>query len=372
MPTAGLRQSSRTSAKGLIDRGHDVVVIGAGESRTGARFFPTYSEPPSTRLGEPVPEVLHAAMAQQLLRKLDVDVVHDHSLAGPLTAAARSVPTVVTAHGPVDGEFATYYQQLGDTVHLVACSEAQRCHAPHLNWAGRVHPAVDVGSYPYRQDKEGFVLFLGRFDPRKGAHLAIDIAREAGRPILLAGKLNETAEREYFDREIKPRLGANAEYVGVADWQVKRELLSAARCLMFPIQWEEPFGIVMVEALACGTPVVATSRGAVPEIIKDGVTGEIRERTDDLAAAVNIVHNISPAACRADALENFDASKMAALYAQLYDRVRTARIDDTATSQNMSRLWVMSAQSCRNSDWMYKGQTSTAQRLGFTSRRLVE
>lgn len=169
-------------AKGLIDRGHDVVVIGAGQGRTAARFFPTYSEPPSTRLGEPVPEVLHAAMAQQLLRKLDVDVVHDHSLAGPLTAAARSVPTVVTAHGPVDGEFGTYYQQLGNTVHLVANSEAQRRHAPHLNWAGQIHPAVSVGSYPYRQDKEGFVLFLGRFDPRKGAHLAIDIARAACSP----------------------------------------------------------------------------------------------------------------------------------------------------------------------------------------------
>lgn len=151
----------------------------------------------------------------------------------------------------------------------------------------------------------------------------------------MAGKLNEAPEREYFDREIKPRLGANADYVGVADSQVKRELLSAARCLIFPIQWEEPFGIVMVEALACGTPVVATSRGAVPEIIKDGVTGEIRDRTDDLVEAVDVVHNISPAACRADALENFDASKMAALYAQLYDRARTVRIGDAATPQTL-------------------------------------
>jgi len=318
-------------AEGLIARGHDVVVIGAGEDRTAARFLCTYSEPPSTRLGEPVPEVLHAAMAQRLLNKLDVDVVHDHSLAGPLTAGARRAPTVVTAHGPVDGEFADYYEQLGDTVHLVASSEAQRRHAPHLNWAGRVHAAVKVCSYPYREDKEGFVLFLGRFDPRKGAHLAIDAARAAGRPILLAGKLNEPAEHEYFDREIKPRLGTDAEYVGVADSKTKRELLSTARCLMFPIEWEEPFGIVMVEALACGTPVVATRRGAVPEIIKNGVTGKICDRTDYLAAAVDEVHNISPAACRADALAHFDVATMTALYAQLYDRIRTTRSSQSAT-----------------------------------------
>ena len=317
-------------ADGLVARGHEVVVIGAGEDRTTARFLHTYNEPPSTRLGEPVPEVLHAAMAQRLLNKLEVDIVHDHTLAGPLSAGARRVPTVVTAHGPVDNEFGEYYQQLGGTVHLVASSESQRRHAPHLNWAGRVHAAVNVRSYPYREDKDDFVLFLGRFDPRKGAHQAIDIARAAGRPILLAGKLNEPAEKEYFEQEIEPRLGTGVDYVGVADSKTKRELLSAARCLIFPVQWEEPFGIVMVEALACGTPVVATRRGAVPEIIKDGVTGEIRDRTGELAAAIDVIHNISPAACRADALANFDATKMAALYAQVYARIRTTQMSYSA------------------------------------------
>jgi len=318
----GIESLVANLAEGLVVRGHDVVVIGAGEDRTSAQFLCTYHEPPSARLGEPVPEVLHAAMAQRLLKELDVDVVHDHSLAGPLTAGARRVPTVVTAHSPVDGEFADYYQQLGDTVHLVADSEAQRRQAPHLNWVGHVHPAVDVQSYPYREDKEDFVLFLGRFDPRKGAHLAIDIARAAGCPIILAGKLNEAPEHDYFDCEIKPRLGTDAQYVGMADSCSKRELLSAARCLLFPIQWEEPFGIVLVEALACGTPVVATRRGAVPEIIKNGATGELRNEVSELAAAVDAVGDINPAVCRAEAVARFDTSIMAMLYARIYEHVR--------------------------------------------------
>jgi len=317
----GIESLVANLVQGLMARQHDVVLLGSGQDRTGAKFLSTYTVPPSARLGEAVPEVLHAATAQRLLDEVDVDIVHDHSLAGPLTARARKVPTVMTAHGPVDGEFGDYYQQLGDSVHLVASSEGQRRRAPHLNWVGQVHAAVDVHTFPFRDNKEEFVLFLGRFDPRKGAHVAIDVARTARRPILLAGKVNEAFERDYFDREIKPRLGPDAEYVGVVDAQTKRKLLSAARCLIFPILWEEPFGIVMVEALACGTPVVATRRGAVAEVIQNGLTGEIRDRPEDLAAAVDIIHNISSAACRAEALARFDISRMAARYEQLYERI---------------------------------------------------
>lgn len=308
-------------AQGLVAREHDVVLIGAGQNRTAARFLNTYTVPPSDRLGEPVPEVLHAAMAQHRLDEVDVDIVHDHSLAGPLTARARKVPTVMTTHGPVDGEFGEYYRQLGDSVYLVANSQAQRRRAPYLNWVGQVYGAVDVHSFPFRDEKEEFILFLGRFESRKGAHIAIDVARAAGRPIVLAGKANEAFERDYFDREVRPRLGPDAEYVGVADAQTKRELLSAARCLIFPVLWEEPFGIVMIEALACGTPVVATRRGAVEEVIKNGLTGEIRDRPEDLATAVDIIHNISPAACRTEALTRFDVPRMAARYEQLYERI---------------------------------------------------
>jgi glycosyltransferase involved in cell wall biosynthesis len=143
--------------------------------------------------------------------------VHDHTLAGPLLAAGRSLPTVVTAHGSVDGELGAYYRQLGAELALVAISDAQRRGAPDLPWIGTVHNAIDVDDYPFRANKDDYLLFLGRFSPEKGAHLAIDAARAAGRTILLAGKYNEPAERDYLLAEISPRLGPDVWLVGEAD-----------------------------------------------------------------------------------------------------------------------------------------------------------
>ncbi|TNY38602.1 glycosyltransferase family 4 protein [Thermomonospora catenispora] len=305
-------------ATALDRRGHEVVLIGAGRNGTPARFLPTYAEAPSPRLGEPVPEVVHAAAATRLLDELDVHIVHDHSLAGPLTARGRAVPTVATVHGPVTGDLARYYAELGDAVGLVALSDAQRRAAPGLNWVGTVPNAVDVDTFPFRADKEDFVLFIGRFNPDKGAHLAIDAARAAGRRIVLAGKLNERPERDYFAAEIEPRLGPDVEYVGEADGALKRDLFSRARCLLFPIQWEEPFGMVMIEAMACGTPVVALGRGAVPEVVVDGRTGYILDDPADLPEAVDRVDRIRPADCREHVAANFDVSVMGRRYEQVY------------------------------------------------------
>lgn len=210
-----------------------------------------YGEPPSHLLGSSVmPEVVLAAEAARSLDDRELDIVHDNSAAGPLLAGARAVPTLVTMHGPVTGDNGDYYRRLGSRVDLVAISEAQRRQAPDLNWVGTVHNAIDVASFPFRAAKDDHVLWIGRFSPDKGAHLAIEAARRAGRRIVLAGKLSETAEREYFADAVRPLLGRDAEYVGEADATLKRELFARASCLVFPIQWEEPFGMVMAEALA--------------------------------------------------------------------------------------------------------------------------
>ncbi|WP_230880049.1 glycosyltransferase family 4 protein [Planomonospora sp. ID67723] len=306
---------------GLSRRGHDVVLIGAGRAGTSARFLCTYDPPPSERIGESMPEVVHAAKASRMVAGLGADVVHDHSTAGPLTAAARGVPTVVTCHGDVDGELVEYYRALGRDVSVVAISEAQRRVAPDLNWAGVVHNAVDTASFPFRKDKEDWVLWLGRFNPDKGVHLAIDAARAAGRRILLAGKLTEQVEKDYFDEQIKPRLGPGVEYVGEAGTARKRELLSAARCLVFPIIWAEPFGMVMIEAMACGTPVVALDRGAVPEVVVDGVTGFVLSREEDLPGAIGAVGAIRPEDCRSHVRRKFDVTVMARGYERVYRQV---------------------------------------------------
>lgn len=320
---------------GLVARGHQVTLIGAGEHKTAAqRFCAVFSEPPSSRLGEPMPEVLHAATAAALLERDDLDVIHDHTLAGPLLARGRAVPTVVTAHGPVVGEPGDYLVALGPTVDVVAISWAQRRLRPEVNWLTTVHNGIDVTSFPMGKGDGGYLLFLGRFTPDKGAHLAIDVARATGRRLVLAGKVNEAAEKAYFRDAVAPRLRRGIEYVGEANAATKRELLGAAEALLFPVCWEEPFGLVMVESMACGTPVVALRRGSVPEIVVHGETGFVVDSLDQLVHAVAAVGSLDRRSCRSRA-ELFDNARMVAGYEACYRALvdgrelsRGARPDD--------------------------------------------
>lgn len=303
----------------LGEQGHRITLLAAGPpGTTAAEFLQVEPEASSARLGEALPEVLHAARTWRLLRDHPAELVHDHTLAGALLAPGRDVPTLVTAHGPVSGDLGEVYVALGDSVHLVALSDHQRALAPGLPWAATVPNAVKVASFPFREDKEDFALFLGRFHPEKAPHVAIDAARAAGVPLVLAGKCSEPLEREYFRTEIEPRLGEGVEVLGVADATRKRDLLSRARCLLFPIRWDEPFGLVMVEALACGTPVVALRQGAVPEVVRDGVTGVVVDKESDLVDAILASAALSPRACRKDAEDRFDTSRMASAYEQVY------------------------------------------------------
>lgn len=201
---------------------------------------------------------------------------------------------------------------------MVAISDAQRRRNSHLNWVGTVYNAIDVSSFPFRARKGDDLLWLGRFCDEKGAHLAIDAARAVGRSIVLAGKCNEPAEKAYFNREIAPRLGPGVRYVGEADAAHKRRLLSSARALLFPIQWEEPFGMVMIEAMACGTPVVALRRGSVAEVVHDGVSGIIVDHPQQLPRAIRAAEGLDPRRCRQRALAYFDLPIMAANYERIY------------------------------------------------------
>lgn len=305
----------------LVGRGHQVTLIGAGQHATRAqRFLRSYDVGPADRLGEPLPEVVHAAQVARLLDGLAVDVVHDHTLAGPLLARRRPTPTVVTVHGPTTGEPGAYYRALGRTVRFVAISDAQRAAAPALPWTATVHNAIRADTFPFRPDKEDFAFFLGRFHPDKAPHLAIEAARAAGLPIVLAGKCTEPLERAYVAREIETRLGPDVTLFGVADATAKRDLLARAACLLFPICWEEPFGLVMIEAMACGTPVVALRRGSVPELVVPGQTGIIVDRPDELPAAISAARRLDPGLCRKHVEANFTADVMAAGYEAAYLR----------------------------------------------------
>ena len=322
----GIEELVADLVDGLVERGHRVTLIGAGRNRTRAqRFVPVYPDPPSSRLGEPVPEVVQAAAAARAILDDDPDVVHDHTLAGPLLARGRTVPTVVTAHRSVDGDVRRYLRDLGATIDLVAISDAQQRLAPELNWVGTVHNAVDVATFPFRVDHDGYVLFMGRFSPEKGPHLAIEAARAAGWPLLLAGKCTEPAEQAYFAEAIAPRLGPDVRYVGEADAARKRQLYAGAAGLVFPITWEEPFGMVMIEAMACGTPVVALRRGSVAEVVVHGRTGLVVDAPEELPAALAGVRAIDPLECRDHVAERFHADVMVEGYERLYRALTEAR-----------------------------------------------
>jgi glycosyltransferase involved in cell wall biosynthesis len=305
----------------LLARGHQVTLFGGGQrSGTPARFVSTTPRLQHDRLGQALPELVHAARVDRLLRSAGdhFDIVHDHSAAGPLTAGSRSAPTVVTVHGGTDGELGDFYADLTDAVGLVAISESQRRQRPALNWIGTVHNAVDPSRFITQHRPDGPVLWLARFTPDKGPDLAIRACRCAGLPLVLAGKCNEPEEQRYLDETIRPMIGDDVRLVLNADRCTTLRLLADARCLIMPIRWHEPFGMVMVEAMASGTPVVALRRGSVPEVVQHGVTGWICDDADDLPQALRRCAELDPYACVAHVRNRFSADVMAHGYEQVY------------------------------------------------------
>jgi glycosyltransferase involved in cell wall biosynthesis len=315
-------------ADGLVARGHTVFVLGAGHSRTDARFVAISPEAVPERLGQVRPEIVHAIEVRRAITRLarrdGVDVVHDHTMSGALNASSYGnlgVTTVSTVHATIDADMRRYYAALDQDLGLVAVSHRQRSASPDLNWVGTVHHGLRVTDWPFRATKDDFALFLGRFCPEKGPHLALDAAHSAGIPLVLAGACVEPGDRGYFEQEVIPRMTDGDRVIGRVGGLAKRDLLAAARCLVFPIRWEEPFGLVMIEAMVTGTPVVALRAGSVDEIVVDGKTGYVCNEPSDLGAALEAVGDIEPDACRAHVQEFFGIERMVAGYEEVYASV---------------------------------------------------
>jgi glycosyltransferase involved in cell wall biosynthesis len=311
-------------AEALVGRGHQVTLIGAGASRTRARFLATFPVPPSEfGPGAIGADLVHAVRAAELVTQLDPEIVHDHTRLGPLTARSRRIPTVVTAHAPVSGpdSILDVLSALQHWVHLVAISPAQRRLAPHLAWAATVHNGVELADYPLGVERDDFLLFLGRLSVNKGVDHAIAAARALSRPLVIAGSWTVEEERRYFEQEIRPLLGPDIRWVGEVTRDRKLELLQRAACLVFPVRWHEPFGLVLIEAMACGTPVAAIAHGAVPDLVVDGVTGALCPDPERLPAAVQRAIRLDPHASRAHVAANFSADRMAAGYEGVYRSV---------------------------------------------------
>ncbi|MFV2018599.1 glycosyltransferase family 4 protein [Micromonospora sp. LOL_023] len=321
----GVEQVCAELVDALVARGNEVTLFGAGsKTGTAANFVSTVRELQSDRLGHSLPELVHLARADRLIEDDTFDVVHDHTTVGPLAAAQRRVPTVVTVHNSPDGELGEYLRGIDRAVALVAISYSQRRVGAGLPWAATVHNglATDVESKFVPSD--GPVLWLGRFASDKGPDLAIEACRASGVELVLAGKATEPSERRYLDETVRPMLGPDVELLVNPGRARCWELLLAARCLLMPIRWEEPFGMVMLEAMACGTPVVALKRGAVPEVVRHGVTGMICEDPAELPAAIEQVRQLDPYVCAEHVRTSFSPDLMASRYERIYHRWKHA------------------------------------------------
>jgi glycosyltransferase involved in cell wall biosynthesis len=321
VPPSGYGGTERVVAwlcDGLIARGHQVVLYATADSPTSAELKGWPERP----LRGWLPASCHVAMEMAHLLRAEADlagydIVHCH-LGFETAALSRSwrVPSLHTLHGAIFPHQVPAMAQLPDLT-WIALSEAQRAPVPEASWAATIPHGIPVDDYPFSADKDDYVLHLGRIAPEKGTHLAIAAAKAAGLPLVIAAKV-DPADEAYFASEIAPQIGPGVHFVGEVAGEAKGELLRRARALLFPIQWEEPFGLVMAEAMACGTPVVATPRGSVPEVVVDGRTGILADDVAGLAAALRRSVLLNAGVCRRHVETRFSVARMVRDYERVY------------------------------------------------------
>ena len=314
-------------AEGLVRRGHEVTLFASGDSRTAGELralYPRHLE----ALGvsdKPTYRRYEAAHVSWVFSQLEgFDLVHDHTKdLGTIFSRFSAMPCLTTVHNDFTPERRQVYGAYPEHAY-VAISRAHAARMPELNFLGVAYNGLDMAQTLYREHKEDYLLFLGRLDADKGAHTAVRIARELDLPLVLAGRV-APKDRAFFAAEIEPFLdGRKRRFVGEVTGRPKWELYAGARALLFPIQWYEPFGLVMIEAMAAGTPVVATRYGSVPEVVADGETGVIVETERDLdalVAATRRAFELSPAACRERVARCFSADAMVEEYVGLYEKL---------------------------------------------------
>lgn len=306
-------------ARGLARAGHDVLLFATGDSECPVPQAWCFPRALGVGRGGAADECLHVVEAYDAVH--DVDVVHDHTLVGPLYALGMpDRPTVTTNHGPFNEVLAPLYRAVADRVPVIAISHHQASTADPGVVSAVIHHGLDVDQVKVGDGLGGYAMFLGRMHPDKGVDIAIAAARAAGMPLRIAAKMSEPHERDYFDAEIAPKLGADVEFIGEVSGADKLLLLGDASCLLNPIRWDEPFGMVMIEALACGTPVVSSGRGAAPEIVDDGETGFVcqSENVAELALALRRVTTLDRAKVRAVAERRFSSERMCAEHVAAY------------------------------------------------------
>ncbi len=307
-------------ATGFRDAGHEVLLFTTGDSTCPVPRAWARERAAPDQMGQSVIELQHLIHAYE--RVADFDIIHDHTVLGPVYAVGRCRGQVVaTNHGPFTPELNDIYGAVGPQTALIAISHD---HASHSSApvTSVIHHGVRLGEFPVGRGDGDHLLFLGRFSPDKGAREAALAAHESGVELVLAAKMREPGEIEYFHTEVEPLLDSRVRYVGEVGMADKLALLGSARALINPIRWPEPFGLVMVEALACGTPVLTTRWGAAPEIVEDGRTGFLcGDTVGDLVSAISHIDELDRRDCRAAVEERFSAERMVRDHLELYQRL---------------------------------------------------
>lgn len=332
----GTERIVASMANELVGLGHDVILYASGDSKTAAKLFACV--PKAIRS---LPESENAAIRQALnlqglanavhhISETDYDIVHNHAgWSFLLFEKLIGCPVVTTLHNSMDKESALFpaeypmYNSMPRTK-VVSISDSQRQESPKLNYVATVYHGIDPKEFHFNKQPGDYLVFLGRIHPTKGPREAIDLAKKTNQRLVMAARI-DPPEMEYYNRHIKPLVdGKQIVFLGEIGQKEKIALLKDARALLSPLAWDEPFGMVYIEAMMCGTPVIAIGRGSVPEIIEQGKTGFLCKNIDEMAKRIADIDTLNRRVCREQAEQRFASRRMATDYVDLYQKILTS------------------------------------------------
>lgn len=308
----------------LVKRGHDVTLFATGDSTTSAKLMSVYprslreSKVASRADGTNAWSLLNIGAAYQIQNEFDI--IHDHThIMGLPTANLATTPVISTLHDPVFPNYKSILEKLTNP-YIVTISKSQGLPAPKMNNIATVYNGLNMDNYPFSNQDDGYILFVGSFRKEKGADKAIRVARKLNLPLIIAGKLDDW-HMDYFNKSVKPYLSKNIQYIGEVNEQERNVLMSKALCVLHPVSWQEPFGLTIIEALACGSPVIGFNQGSIPEIIENNKVGFVVDTLNEMIDAVKKIRSINRYTCRDYSLKNFSHRKMTDEYEKVYKRV---------------------------------------------------
>jgi glycosyltransferase involved in cell wall biosynthesis len=315
-----------TLTEELVKRGHDVTLFATGDSKTSAKLVSVYPK----GLREAKIKDLYGLNTWTLLnignaykKQEEFDIIHDHHNEISLPVAnLATTPVVMTIHGAFNINSRKLFEGL-DKPNFVSISKSQAQSAPNLSYVGNVYNGLYMNDYPFSNTSDGYLLFVGRLSPEKGVHIAIELAEYLNLPLIIAAKL-DLVDLAYFNEYIGPRLSDEIRWIGEVNEEERNKLMSKALAFLHPVIWKEPFGLTLIEAMACGCPVVAFNKGSIPEVIVNGKTGFVVDDIEQMVSAVSNIREIKREDCRKHALENFSGEKMTDGYEEIYRKILNA------------------------------------------------